>query len=117
ELTLGAARPLPDGLVLHYSVSCYECDGGWDPHRAYVDGDGTLIREWLREPIIAASGVDGYLHSLASSPGGGTWYATVCHSGFCIGISEAEEGAGAQLVRSTDGGVTWSVAGEFPPDV
>src|SRR5690606_29991282 len=59
ELTLGQPRPLPDGLVLHYSVSCYECDGGWDPHRAYVDGDGTLIREWLREPIIAASGVDG----------------------------------------------------------
>lgn len=106
-LTIGSDAQVPSNLAVYYSTMCYAC-GPLEPpaYRAYTDASGQLHIDDLLAPLKARYGRNPY--SRAASPSFAEIVAVMCTKGYCGGESAASADAEAKIVRSTDGGVTWT---------
>ena len=110
-LTIGADVPMPEA-ALYLNITCYACEGGTNPHRAYAtQGLAARVEVWPPAGPIRDGG------RVLYSADGVTAFTDVCEKGNCrAGIGPANPGSVARAYRSQDGGATFKAEGLLPPN-
>ncbi len=110
EWTILPPRPLPDGLALIIEKGCWGCDGPSSHlERVYRDASGTVRVEEVFRPSAGSS-----INGTAFTRDFSEMAVMVCVAAeSCGGMAPPKPGARSTLVRSTDGGMTWSEVKTF----
>lgn len=95
---------LPEGLVLFVLRGCEGCSSPLSLDRVFRDRIGVIHADTLLRPEPGDR-----LLGIWASPDASLLVASVCSEGSCEG-----PGAGSRVLRSTDAGATWALAGEVP---
>jgi hypothetical protein len=122
ELLPGEDAPFPDDMAFLIETGCWACDGGPEALiRVYRDPAGSPRSETLLDPDQLGYGpreVRGgavatappYVNGLAGNPDASVLAASVCIKLSCAprGLDEWYPDSVSVILRSNDGGVTWS---------